>query len=453
MRRSSWTSRLGGWGRAGIAALAIAVATSAARAQFGGRGGADFRTAINDGEIDRMVATFQLDDSQISLVDALYDGFRDAYEAASDESRQRVRDAFQEMRDSGDWQSAASTGITFAREWQAQGKALEQSFFGDVKAVLTEDQLKLWPGYERDWRRRSSLRGGGQVGALAGENIDLFELVEELELDETAQTNLSPILDAYAIELDPALTNRDRAVSDMTDLTSSVLEGKTDIEQLDSKFKNLQRLRAQVRDVNDRYVQVLASSLDPDKARALELEYRQRCFRRIYSPTQADRYIETVRESGALNESQLGAVEAIASDFQAQSEVINRQLADLQKKQELEDQQRMYERIKMMAQGGFNRGGFAQGGQDPRGRGGFGGPGGAGGEGQADPRVELMQQKSDLVSRTLDSIAALLSPEQLAAAPKPEANPSRERGEFGGRMTDEQRREMRERFQRERDGN
>ncbi len=448
MRRSSWTSRLGGWGRAGIAALAIAAASSAAPAQFGG-GGADFRTAINDGEIDRMVEALGLDDSQISIVDALYDGFRDAYETASDDSRQRMREAFQQMRDSGDWQSAASTGITFAREWQAQGKALEQSFFGDVKGVLTEEQLKQWPGYERDWRRRSSLRGAGQIGGLAGENIDLFQLVEELELDETAQTNVAPVLDAYAIELDPALTNRDRAVSDMTDLTSSVLEGKTDIEQLDSKFKNLQRLRAQVRDVNDRYVQVLAASLDPEKARALELEYRQRCFRRIYSPTQADRYIETVRESGSLNESQLGAVEAIASDFQAQSEVINRQLADLQKKQELEDQQRMYERIKMMAQGGFNRGEFAQGGGQ-RGRGGFGAPEG---NGQVDPRVELMQQKTDLVSRTLDSIAAVLSPEQLAAAPKPDPNPSRDRGDFRGRMTDEQRREMRERFQRERDGN
>ncbi len=453
MRYSSLGSSLCRWGRVGVAAIAIAIGASTATAQFGGGfGGASYRSSINDNEIDRMIDTLGLDEDQATLVDALYDGFRDTFDQASEDSRQKMRDAFQELRDSGDFQSMATTGITFGREWKQQSESLEQSFFNDVKTVLTEDQMKLWPQYERDWRRRNSFRGGGQPGSFSGENVDLFEIVENLELDDEARNNVEPVLDAYAIELDPALTNRDRAMTDMTNVSASVLEGKTTPEELDSKFKSLQRMRVQVRDLNDRYVQLLASHMAPETGQKLQQEYLQRCFRGIYSPTPADNYFETVRKSGNLNDAQLKAVDAIEQDFHGQTDAINRQLADLQKKQEVEMQQRMFDRIKAMAQqGGFGPGGPGQ----QRGRGNFGGgPGGGFGgpaNGADDPRRDLMDQKTALVQNALNSVAGLLSPEQLAAAPKPEANQRGARGGNRGPMSDEQRQQMEQRMQQWRD--
>lgn len=436
------------WGRVGVAAVAIAVGASTATAQFGGFGGANYRTSINDNEIDRMIDALGLDEDQATLVDALYDGFRDTFDQASEDSRQKMRDTFQELRDSGDFQSMATAGITFGREWKQQSESLEQSFFNDVKTVLTEDQAKKWPKYERDWRRRNSFRSGGQPGSFSGENVDLYQIVEDMELDEEARGNVEPVLDAYSLELDPALTNRDRAMTDMTSITSSVLAGKTTVEELDSKFKNLQRMRVQVRDLNDRYVQLLASHMTPEKGQELQQEYLQRCFRGIYSPTPADNYFETVRKSGTLNEAQIKAIDAIEQDFHGQADGINRQLADLQKKQEVELQQRMFDSIKAMAQ----QGGFGQGGPGQRGRGNFGG-GGFGGQGNGadDPRRALMDQKTALVQNALNAVAGLLSPEQLAAAPKPDANQRGARGGNRGQMTDEQRQQMEERVRQWRD--
>lgn len=439
MGYSSLGSMIGRWGRASIAAVSIALAASTAVAQPGGGfGGANYRSSINDGELDRMISALKLDETQTTLVDSLYEGFRDSYQEASDDSRQKMRDAFQEMRDSGDWQSAASTGIKFARDWQKQSESLEQSFFNDVKSVLTKDQIEQWPRYEREWRRRSLLRTGGQPGALAGENIDLCELVEQVELPEEEQQAVDPVLEAYASELDPALVTRDRAMTDMTAATSSMMEGKTTIEELESKFKNLQRTHVQIRDMNDRYVQLLVAHMSPEKGAALQKEFLQRGYRGIYSPTRADRYLETVRKSGNLNEAQLQAIDAIEQDFQGQTSGINRQLADLQKKREIEDQLQMFQRLAQMAQGGFGPG------QRGGGRPNFGGgPGG----GADDPRAPLMQQKNDLVEATLTSVAALLSPEQLAAVPKPEADQRGGRGANWGNMTEEQRQQMRQRMQ------
>ncbi len=436
MTYSSLGSMIGRWGRAGIAAISIALASSTATAQPGGGfGGANYRSSINDAELDRMISALHLDDTQTALVDSLYQGFRDSYQEASDDSRQQMRDAFQEMRDSGDWQGAASTGIKFARQWQTQSESLEQSFFADVKSVLTKDQLGQWPRYEREWRRRNSLRSGGQPGALAGENIDLFQIVEQIDLTDEEQQTIDPVLEAYATELDPALITRDRAMTDMTAASSSMLEGKTTSEELESKFKNLQRTHVQIRDTNDRYVQLLVSQLGPEKGEALQKEYLQRSFRGIYSPTRADSYIETVRKNGNLNEAQLQAISAIEQGFQGQTAAINRQLADLQKKRELDDQQQIFQRLTQMAQGGFGPG--QRGGGRPN----------FGGGGADDPRTQLMQQKNDLIESTLTSVVALLSPEQLAVVPKPEPEQRGGRGADWGNMTDEQRQQMRERFQ------
>ena len=169
-------------------------------------------------------------------------------------------------------------------------------------------------------------------------------------------------------------------------------------------------------------------------------EYLQRAYRGIYSPTRADSYLETVRKSGNLNEAQLRAIDAINQDFQGQTDAINRQLADFQKKRELENQQQVFHQLTQMAQGGFGPG------QRGGGRPDFGG-GGA-----EDPRTQLMQQKNDLVESTLTSVTALLSPEQLALVPKPEAPQRGGRGADWGNMTDEQRQQMRDRFQQDRGG-
>lgn len=442
MNLSGWYRSVARWGCAVVIGAAAIVGGSPAWAQMGGFGGMNFRSPLSGDEVERLIETLDLDEAQAALVQSLYQGFNESYEAASEEARDRMRETFRQMRESGAWQGAASAGLNAGREWQSQSGALVQSFFADVQTVLTKEQQEKWDRYQREWRRRSSFRGGSQPGALAGENIDLVELVDEVDLTDEEYVALDPVLEAYAIELDPALAARDRAFEDVTNFTSAVLEGKSAVEDLEPKFKTLQRTRVVVRDVNDRYVQHLVAHLTPEKGEVLQREYRRRSFRGIYSPTLADRYFETVREQATLSEPQADALKTLERDFLTQCDAINRQLADLQKKRELEDQQRVFDRMTMMARGEFGRG---------QGR----GPGGPGGmfaeQGQEDPRWTLMRQKNDLVENTLNAVVSLLTPEQLAAAPKPERRQVRG-GDRGGReLTDEQRREMEQRFRERRE--
>jgi len=443
MNASTICRAFGRWSRAAAFGVALALGASASHAQMGGFGGANYRSPLSRGEVERMIETLGLDESQAGLVQSLYQGFNESYESASEGARERVREAFQAMRDSGQWQGAASTGINSGREWQKQSQALVQSFFNDVQTVLSEDQQAKWERYQREWRRRSSFRGGGQPGSLAGENIDLVDMVDEIEMTDEEYARLDPVLEAYAIELDPALATRDRAIEDITSLTASVLEGKSEIDDLESKFKSMQRARTQVRDVNDRYVQHLVAHLAPDQAEALQRAYRLRSFRGIYSPTRADGYFETVRQGALLTEPQTGALEMIERDFRNQTDAINRQLADLQKKREIEDQQRIFDRLTMMARGEMGQQRF-----DRR----QGGPGGPFGDNaQDDPRRALMEQKNTLVETTLDSVVALLSPAQLAAAPKPERRQGRGGDREGMNLTDEQRRDLERRIRERRE--
>lgn len=446
MMSNSMNRAIGRWVRTAVACASLMLGGAVASAQMGGFGGANFRPALNSGEIDRMIEALAMDADQADLVRSLFAGFRETYEQASRDAQDRMRDMFREARESGQFQNMASMGLNTGREWQKRSEALVQSFFSDVQTVLTKEQQGQWDRYQREWRRRNSMRGGGQPGALAGENIDLFDLVDRIELEDEEYDRIDPVLEAYAIELDPALSNRDRAVQDMMNLSSALLEGKSTIEDLESKFKAVQRSRVQVRDVNDRYVQHLGSHLPPEKAQALERAYRQQSFRGIYSPTRADGYFETVRRTGTLSDPQKSALEMIERDFRSQTDQINRQLAELQKKRELEDQQRFFERITAMAQG-------AMGQQRMRGEGGPGAFFGGGPGAQDDPRQTLFQQKEDLVESTLNTVVALLTPEQLAAAPKPERRRGGWRGaEDGGRQFDRLERLNVEQRMRERGG-
>ena len=83
---------------------------------------------------------------------------------------------------------------------------LGEQFLSDLQTVLYPEQQELWPSFERVLRRKNLL----PMGRLSGENVDLFQVVDQLSLDESARLRIEMILKDYEMQLDEALKRRER---------------------------------------------------------------------------------------------------------------------------------------------------------------------------------------------------------------------------------------------------
>ena len=75
----------------------------------------------------------------------------------------------------------------------------------NIKTILIEEQLELWPSFtQRLYREKHVNRG-----RLSGESTDLFQVVRDTDLSGTAEAAISPHLDEYAVAMDTAMRKRD----------------------------------------------------------------------------------------------------------------------------------------------------------------------------------------------------------------------------------------------------
>lgn len=409
---------------------------------------------IDERDVDSLVKCLDLSADQQALVDALYEGHRSAYGDASRAHRESLQSMYADQKEKRDWRAIAGKTREVQKQWKQTSEALERDFFDSVKSIATADQLANWPRFERDRRRRTLL---GAHAALAGEGVDLIDLSESIELSPETLAQLGPVSNVYAEELDLALADRSRALTALDEASHPAVDGdfgSIDFEAVQERQQRLHEKRRGLRDVNERYAALFSSQLTALDAQRFTQLYKERCFPRVYRPTAANRYIDVVREVESLNDEQRRALESIEGDFHHQLAPINDQLASLIREEQEESG----------GQGMFFGGGdldldldmlppppVPQGGETGDGEPTVGvfvvatraEPTGEAeirtggriieaaptpsiiafpsGEREDDsPRGKLNKSKRELVSRTIDAVAGLLTPEQLAAAPKPD---------------------------------
>ncbi len=412
----------------------------------------DSGARISERDIDALIETLHLDADQEALVRALYEGHRSAWSDASAEHRAQVTAIFEANRESNDWTSVARKTREVSKQWKATSEALEQNFLDSAKSVATDEQLQNWPRFERDRRRRTLL---STQSAIAGEGVDLVDVAESVELAPETLDQIQPVANVYGDEIDTAIADRTRAIEALEKKSTPATEGdfaSIDFEAVKDLRSRLHDKRIAVRDLNERYAALFCGQLSADDAQLFMSEYKMRCFPRVYRPTAADRYIKTVRSLDTLNEEQLRALDSIEGDFTRQVGGINNQLAQVIREQDNQNKDHP-----MFLGGGADllpplppppaRTGdqtgdqpvsvgmlFVTAGTD----GGQDGPAFVGGqviqaapaqtavsfpsaEPEDDsPRGKLNKSKRELVNRTIEAVAALLTPEQLALAPKPD---------------------------------
>ena len=323
--------------------------------------------------------------------------------------------------------------LDILQEWTGVRTRLHDQTVSDVKAQLSDDQLVLFPAFERFIVREKTLPNG----RLSGENANLFLLLDDAGLSDDAFSAVEEHFDDYEIALHQALSARNRyLVSSATDLYRAMRDGNAD--QARNVLERQVRYREAVRNVNDNYRTVFVNSIVDEGERAtVDAAILAEAYERIYRPSGTQRAFEAAKNLETLSDDQLVAIAELEGAFLIERGNRNTQLVSLTRKSDAEEQVSRGERMVAMLAGDLSRGmpwGGSRGGED-------------------DEMGSAMERRRELDESYRERLNALLTPEQQEEMPQ--VRQGRGGGGWGGRGgggDPERQREFMERFDTDGDG-
>jgi hypothetical protein len=133
-------------------------------------------------------------------------------------------------------------------------------------------------------------------GRLSGESVDLFQIIRDSDISQSAENAIFDNLEEYAVALDVTIRKRDRILrGNPKKLFDNILSGN--VKQDDSVVDDLIRARIEVRDLNDRYIEILASGLIGEDSENFRARALKRGYPRIYRRTPAQRIFRQAAEN------------------------------------------------------------------------------------------------------------------------------------------------------------
>lgn len=179
---------------------------------------------ISDRQIEALTEDLVLDADQQAVIDELLSALRVRHRQAwvlFAESRADAQHAMNASQDYGAQQMKLSE---LAATFNDEQERVVETFFNDVRLILTPEQEKAWPRVEIDRRRTATLV---EYASYNDEAIDLVAIVDALDIPDDTRADLAPILDRYVQTLDPILDARNRK-----------------LEALGAKLRDIEKLRA-----------------------------------------------------------------------------------------------------------------------------------------------------------------------------------------------------------------
>lgn len=357
----------------------------------GGPGGmfGGFDPPVTSEQLKKYDDQLGLSDEQREAAKALFDGYFASFQAKADEARKAmdsVREQFRETRDPSVFEKMGESMIAFRK---ARTEA-ERAFLNDYKSLLTEEQAAQWPKLERSRRREATIR----QGFIAGERIDVVRLVDQLKLTPEQLAAVQPTIDAYEQELDPALAKRnefmENAMGQGMGMARRFMNGEGPDENMQKMFEEGRANAQRVRDINRRYATQIEGALPADLAAKFRDEVNRESYPMVYRTRYPQTAIAAVEAFPDLTDEQKASLASLKDTY-------NRDLSALQDKGR-KAQDDMEASFSLQNMGGmFNN----------------------------EALRDLRSQGESLDNKTIESLKALLTPEQAAKLP--------ERRQGGGR--------------------
>ena len=360
-----------------------------------------------------------VDETQGQLIDAAYEGYRTAVEAAAKVIRNQRPMTFQSGSSQIDQEALKKRFAEMqakSQAFRAERDRLRSEFLDSVHGLLSAVQQSSWNRYLKGLARRTTL---SQRAALPGEGVDLVELAHSLVLSDAKARSLEVILSQYETELDDALRDRNTLLDEIdTKMQSfdpmSGFVGGPD-EKIQSLLDQSTKKRLNIVAVNNRYVSTIASSLDHEIGKSFRSAFDLASFPRIFKPTQADRYIKKLEENESMTPAQKQSIALVVTDYRLNLRQINRRVVDLEWQKQADLRARVHRAAENPSRENEERqtafeliGGSPSIMMNPQ------------GSPETENRIqEARKQKDDLVNNTIGALFAALSPDQQEKYPKP----------------------------------
>lgn len=320
-------------------------------------------------------------------------------------------------------------------KWTTERIRLHDQTVSDVKVQLTDDQLVLWPAFERFIVREKTLPNG----RLSGEDTNLFLVLDDIGLSDDAFSAVEEHLDDYETALHQALTARNRyLLTSATELYRAMRDANAD--QAKSVLERQIRYREAVRSVNDTYRTVFVNSIPNEGERAsVDAAILAEAYNRIYRASSTQRAFEAAKNLPSLSDDQLVSIAELEGAFLIEIGLRNAQLVTLTRKSDSEEQVSRGERMVAMLSGDLSRG-------LP-----FGGGSRGGGD---DAMRSAMERRRELDESFRERLNALLTPAQQEEMPQARGGRGGwgDRGGRGDSGGTDRRQQMIERFDTNGDG-
>ena len=237
-----------------------------------------------------------LDDTQEVIVEAMFDSYNDDFESGWAATTQRLNDVADELKlnKPDNERDTLKPVLETLGAWLEEKRLLDQGLLENVKTILVAEQLELWPSFSQRLYREKHINRG----RLSGESTDLYLIARDTDLSGTAESIITPQLEEYAVALDIAMRKRDAILQgNPKKLFDNILNDNNgrSPELVEAEVKS----RINVRDINDRYIEVISSSLSDQDGEDFRLRALNRGYPRIFRRTPAQRILRQAAENDA----------------------------------------------------------------------------------------------------------------------------------------------------------
>jgi len=182
-------------------------------------------------------------------------------------------------------------------------KQMKNELEGDLVAILSEEQLALWPGLQRQLIRDRLL----PRGRLSGESVDVMALVSQQEFDEEVLGTLQPALDEWDVQVSTALTLRDDHMVENQGILMSAMSSMDTNAGIDV-MKTQGRLAEVVRGINDTAIENIVLLLPEEASESFGDEAKRRGYPKIYRASRVERAYGSAKELEGLEADILQAI-------------------------------------------------------------------------------------------------------------------------------------------------
>jgi hypothetical protein len=287
------------------------LAPAPAHAQFGmqmGMGAAQGEMVTKRG-VESYVKILGLDKDQREVALTLLEGVHTEYEAAQKKMEDGFKTVQDKVADTGDFSLYRTEMPKIGKEFGDKSKALEKSFFDDLKASCNDAQLAKWPKLERFHRRETGLR----FAFVSGAAIDLIQLTERTRATPAAA--LEPLLDQYELDMDKNLVALKKMEQEAQDEMTKGDANPFDMGRVENMLKRFYDVSKEMRELNRDYARKLSQLMDDASKARFDEEFKKRSFPRVYRQAHVVKMMEAALGFPDLDKNQKEQISSLKSTY------------------------------------------------------------------------------------------------------------------------------------------